>query len=43
MATAEKAPPTLAVAGLNAWYGESHILHGEPAAPASAAPEAKKK
>ena len=28
MATAEKAPPTLAVAGLNAWYGESHILHG---------------
>ena len=22
------APPLLAVAGLQAWYGESHILHG---------------
>ncbi len=28
MATAEAPGPTLAVAGLNAWYGESHILHG---------------
>ena len=28
MATAEAAAPTLAVSGLQAWYGESHILHG---------------
>ena len=28
MATAEAAAPTLAVSGLQAWYGELHILHG---------------
>jgi len=28
MAPAEAAAPTLAVSGLQAWYGESHILHG---------------
>ena len=28
MATAEAAAPTLAVSGLQAWYGESHVLHG---------------
>ena len=28
MATAEATAPTLAVSGLQAWYGESHILHG---------------
>jgi branched-chain amino acid transport system ATP-binding protein len=28
MATAEAAAPTLVVSGLQAWYGESHILHG---------------
>jgi branched-chain amino acid transport system ATP-binding protein len=28
MATAEAAAPSLSVSGLQAWYGESHILHG---------------
>ena len=28
MAMAEAAAPTLAVSGLQAWYGKSHILHG---------------
>ena len=28
MATAEAAAPTLVVSGLQAWYGESHVLHG---------------
>jgi branched-chain amino acid transport system ATP-binding protein len=28
MATAEAVAPTLAVSGLQAWYGESHVLHG---------------
>ena len=28
MAMAEPAAPTLAVSGLQAWYGESHVLHG---------------
>jgi branched-chain amino acid transport system ATP-binding protein len=28
MATAEADQPTLAVSGLHAWYGESHVLHG---------------
>ena len=28
MATAEAGQPTLAVSGLHAWYGESHVLHG---------------
>ncbi len=28
MAMAEAAAPTLAVSGLQAWYGESHVLHG---------------
>ena len=28
MAMAEAAGPTLAVSGLQAWYGESHVLHG---------------
>jgi branched-chain amino acid transport system ATP-binding protein len=28
MPDAGGAPPMLAIAGLNAWYGESHILHG---------------